>query len=70
LVEFWRRWHISLSSWLRDYVYIPLGGSRIVRKNESESARSHRRSVAFGLVTLLDGMRQGVEPVLSAVSQG
>ena len=26
--EFWRRWHISLSSWLMDYVYIPLGGSR------------------------------------------
>lgn len=26
--EFWRRWHVSLSSWLRDYVYIPLGGSR------------------------------------------
>ena len=26
--EFWHRWHISLSSWLRDYVYIPLGGSR------------------------------------------
>lgn len=26
--EFWRRWHISLSTWLRDYVYIPLGGSR------------------------------------------
>jgi alginate O-acetyltransferase complex protein AlgI len=28
LAEFWRRWHISLSSWLRDYLYIPLGGSR------------------------------------------
>src|SRR5204863_9303849 len=25
--DFWRRWHISLSTWLRDYVYIPLGGS-------------------------------------------
>jgi D-alanyl-lipoteichoic acid acyltransferase DltB (MBOAT superfamily) len=28
LQEFWRRWHISLSTWLRDYLYIPLGGSR------------------------------------------
>lgn len=28
VAEFWRRWHISLSSWLRDYIYIPLGGSR------------------------------------------
>ena len=27
--EFWRRWHISLSSWFRDYLYIPLGGSRV-----------------------------------------
>ena len=29
MTEFWRRWHISLSSWLRDYLYIPLGGSRL-----------------------------------------
>ena len=29
ITEFWRRWHISLSTWFRDYVYIPLGGSRI-----------------------------------------
>lgn len=28
ITEFWRRWHISLSSWLKDYLYIPLGGSR------------------------------------------
>lgn len=28
LTDFWRRWHISLSSWLRDYLYIPLGGNR------------------------------------------
>ena len=31
LAEFWRRWHISLSSWLRDYVFLPLGGSRCGR---------------------------------------
>jgi alginate O-acetyltransferase complex protein AlgI len=31
LSEFWRRWHISLSSWLRDYLFIPLGGSRGTR---------------------------------------
>ncbi len=28
LQEFWRKWHISLSEWLRDYLYIPLGGNR------------------------------------------
>ncbi|MFO8041685.1 MAG: MBOAT family protein, partial [Alkalispirochaeta sp.] len=28
ITEFWRRWHVTLSSWLRDYLYIPLGGSR------------------------------------------
>ncbi len=28
IAEFWRRWHISLSTWFRDYLYIPLGGSR------------------------------------------
>ncbi|MCB5995842.1 MBOAT family O-acyltransferase [Flavobacterium psychrophilum] len=35
LNEFWRRWHISLSSWLRDYLYIPLGGNKngVIRTN-------------------------------------
>lgn len=34
IAEFWRRWHISLSSWFRDYLYIPLGGSRGSRWNK------------------------------------
>ena len=29
MTEFWRRWHISLSSWFKDYLYIPLGGNRV-----------------------------------------
>ncbi|MCL2208087.1 MAG: hypothetical protein FWB90_08370 [Fibromonadales bacterium] len=33
ITEFWRRWHISLGSWFRDYVYIPLGGSRVNTKS-------------------------------------
>jgi D-alanyl-lipoteichoic acid acyltransferase DltB (MBOAT superfamily) len=32
--DFWRRWHISLSTWLRDYLYIPLGGNRLGRAKE------------------------------------
>lgn len=32
ITEFWRRWHISLSTWFRDYVYFPLGGSRVEGK--------------------------------------
>ncbi len=31
VAEFWKRWHISLSTWFRDYLYIPLGGSRVAR---------------------------------------
>jgi alginate O-acetyltransferase complex protein AlgI len=34
IAEFWRRWHISLSSWFRDYLYIPLGGSRVSKQRQ------------------------------------
>lgn len=33
IAEFWRRWHISLSTWFRDYLYIPLGGSKVENRN-------------------------------------
>jgi len=45
LSDFWRRWHISLSTWLRDYLYIPLGGNR----------RGARRTYANLLMTMLLG---------------
>jgi D-alanyl-lipoteichoic acid acyltransferase DltB (MBOAT superfamily) len=48
--EFWRNWHISLSTWLRDYLYIPLGGSR------GTSARTHRN---LFLTMVLGGLWHG-----------
>jgi alginate O-acetyltransferase complex protein AlgI len=50
ITEFWRRWHMSLSSWLRDYLYIPLGGNRGTR------AQTYRNLVA---VFLLCGLWHG-----------
>ena len=48
--EFWRRWHISLSTWLRDYLYVPLGGNRLGRR---------RTYVNLLLVMLLGGLWHG-----------
>ncbi len=50
ITEFWRRWHLSLSHWLRDYLYVPLGGNR---KGEG------RTYVNLALVMLLGGMWHG-----------
>ncbi|WP_046242778.1 MBOAT family O-acyltransferase [Hymenobacter terrenus] len=43
--EFWRRWHVSLSSWFRDYLYIPLGGSRV------DPARAYGNLLAVFLIS-------------------
>lgn len=48
--EYWRRWHISLMTWLRDYVYIPLGGSR------TSNARTY---LNIGMVFILSGLWHG-----------
>ena len=50
VAEFWRRWHITLSSWLRDYLYIPLGGNRRSRP---------RHLVNLFLTMLLGGLWHG-----------
>jgi D-alanyl-lipoteichoic acid acyltransferase DltB (MBOAT superfamily) len=45
ITDFWRRWHISLSSWLRDYIYIPLGGNK----------KGFQKQLLFLFVTMLIG---------------
>ena len=50
LQDFWRRWHISLSTWLRDYLYIPLGGNR------SSEAKTHRNLL---ITMVLGGLWHG-----------
>ena len=51
ITEFWRRWHLSLSTWLRDYLYIPLGGNRKKAKGAPIST--------WHMVMLLGGLWHG-----------
>lgn len=52
IAEFWRRWHISLTTWFRDYVYIPLGGSRCSKLKVIRNT---------GIIFLLSGFWHGAE---------
>ena len=52
ITEFWRRWHISLSTWLRDYLYIPLGGNR---------KGPRRTALNLAITMLLGGLWHGAE---------
>ena len=73
--EFWRRWHISLSTWFRDYLYIPLGGNRkgTIRKYLNLlivfgiSGLWHGASLAFVIWGALHGIYQIFESVFSRI---
>ena len=73
--DFWRRWHISLSSWLRDYVYIPLGGNRKGRARKylnllltfAVSGIWHGAGFKFLFWGLLHGFYQVIGELLSPV---
>ncbi|MBQ8402400.1 MAG: MBOAT family protein [Clostridia bacterium] len=75
--EFWRRWHVSLSSWFRDYLYIPLGGSRAgtLRKYRNLllvfffSGLWHGAQWTYVIWGLLNGLYQIAEDVLGKLSR-
>lgn len=75
IAEFWRRWHISLSSWFRDYLYIPLGGSRrgTVRKYcnvlivFAVSGLWHGAALTFIVWGLLNGLYQVISALTASL---
>ncbi len=71
LQDFWRRWHMSLSSWIRDYVYIPLGGNRNHRAVNLMAAMFlcglwHGAAWNFAIWGLYHGLGLGVENVIKS----
>ena len=76
--DFWRRWHISLSTWFRDYVYIPLGGNRVSRPRAAFntmitfllSGLWHGASLNFLVWGGLNGLLQAAEGLLPARKPG
>lgn len=75
--EFWRRWHISLSGWFRDYLYIPLGGSRKGWRRKQRNLLAvfavsglwHGASIAFVVWGMLNGIYQILSNVRDAVKE-
>jgi D-alanyl-lipoteichoic acid acyltransferase DltB (MBOAT superfamily) len=75
--EFWKRWHISLSGWLRDYLYIPLGGSRVpawrkrvnVLVTFAASGLWHGANWTYVAWGILHGLFQVMEDMLSPVAK-
>jgi D-alanyl-lipoteichoic acid acyltransferase DltB (MBOAT superfamily) len=71
--DFWQRWHISLSTWFRDYLYIPLGGSRVskarwlrnVLVTFTVSGLWHGAAITFVLWGLFHGVMYAVEKLVS-----
>ena len=62
IAEFWRRWHISLTTWFRDYVYIPLGGSRPTVPARVRNKEAYKRAVVVRntfIIFLLSGFWHG-----------
>jgi len=75
LQEFWRRWHISLSSWIRDYVYVPLGGNRRRRAFNLLAAMVlcglwHGAAWHFALWGLYHGLGLGLEALVRRARPG
>ena len=75
--DFWHRWHISLSTWFRDYLYIPLGGSRVSRPRRmlntmitfTVSGLWHGASLNYVVWGMLNGALQVLEGMLGGKKQ-